>query len=286
MAYYRPATLQQGLDLLAQRRLTVLAGATALGSAEVEQTMSERYLPTDLLDITAMNELRGITQQGDHYRIGALTTWTDLLRSPLPAPFAGLGDAARQMGSVQIRNRATLMGNVCNAAPGADGVPILLGLNAAVELAARDSKRVLRLADFVIGPRRTAIRPGEIATALLVPAPTDSTCSVFQKLGIRRRLAVAVVTVAIVVDFDKAGVISDARIAVGSCSTVAQRLIALERLLKGKRLTAEIESYVYEAQLSELAPGDDVRADAGYRRHAALELIRRLLRQIAARPRV
>ena len=124
-SYLRPAAVEEALEALRQRPLTIIAGGTDHYPARVGKPLVE-----DVLDITGLAELRGIRESGDHFRIGATTTWTDLINANLPPQFDGLKMAAREIGGVQVQNTATVCGNVCNASPAADGVPPLLTLDA------------------------------------------------------------------------------------------------------------------------------------------------------------
>ena len=122
--YLRPETLEMALDALQGASFSVLAGGTDFYPARVDPAPGE-----DVLDISAVEGLRGIEELPDHWRLGALTTWGDIIRADLPAMFGGLKLAAREVGGVQIQNRGTLGGNLCNASPAADGVPPLLSLD-------------------------------------------------------------------------------------------------------------------------------------------------------------
>jgi CO/xanthine dehydrogenase FAD-binding subunit len=181
---------------------------------------------------------------------------------------------------VQIQNAGTVSGNLCNASPAADGVPALLALNARVELRSVRGVRQLPLQEFILGPRRTALQPQELLTAVLVPKTAGAAASHFLKLGARKYLVISIVMASAVIEH-RSGKVVNARVAVGSCSPVALRLPALESELKGKRFDATLADWVNPAQLAVLEPIADVRASAGYRRQAALELVRRLLREMA-----
>ena len=272
--YLRPAELEDALKALAAQRLTVLAGGTDFFPARVGKPLDD-----DVLDITALAALRGIADTGAAHRIGALTTWTDLIRADLPPHFDGLKQAAREVGGVQVQNTGTVAGNVCNASPAADGMPNLIALDAEVELASNAGRRTMPLASFVTGNRKTERRPDEIVTALLIPKPARPARSTFLKLGARKYLVISIVMVAAVVETDGER-IARARIAVGSCSAVAQRLAALEAALQGQTL-ANAAKAVTAAHLAPLAPIDDVRGTADYRRDAALTLVRRALKELA-----
>jgi CO/xanthine dehydrogenase FAD-binding subunit len=272
--YLRPAELDEALKALAAHRLTVLAGGTDFFPARVGKPLDD-----DVLDITALAALRGIADTGAAHRIGALTTWTDLIRADLPPHFDGLKQAAREVGGVQVQNTGTVVGNVCNASPAADGMPNLVALDAEVELASNAGRRTIPLASFVTGNRKTQRQPDEMVTALLIPQPAQSARSTFLKLGARKYLVISIVMVGAVVETDGER-IARARIAVGSCSAVAQRLPALEAALQGQVLSSAAKA-VTAAHLALLAPIDDVRGSAEYRRDAALTLVRRALKELA-----
>jgi CO/xanthine dehydrogenase FAD-binding subunit len=174
-----------------------------------------------------------------------------------------------------VQNRGTLVGNLCNASPAADGVPPLLALDAGIELASLGGVRRLALGDFLRGNRQTALTPGEIATAVIVPKSGPDSRARFEKLGARAYLVISIVMVAAVIEAE-AGCIARARIAIGACSAVAQRLPGLEAALVGLPLAAAA-SLPTPDHLAALAPIDDVRATAAYRRQAALVLLRRAL---------
>ena len=268
--YLRPDNLEEALDALQRRPLIVLAGGTDYYPGRVGQPLDD-----DLLDLTGIAALRGIGDRGDHWRIGALTTWTDVIRADLPACFDGLKDAAREVGGVQIQNAGTIAGNLCNASPAADGAPNLAALDAEVELSAADGMRRLPIADFLTGNRTTALDDGEIVTAVLVPKLADAAVSAFLKLGARRYLVISIVMIGIVLVPDE-GVVGDARIAVGACSPVTRRLPALEAALKGRLLDGTLgEAASAESVESVLSPIDDVRGSAAYRLDATLTMLQR-----------
>ncbi len=271
MAYLAPTSLSEALDAVA-RGARVVAGGTDLFPATGETRPAG-----ELLDLTRIDGLRGIGRVGDGWRIGATTTWAEIAAAGLPPAFAALQQAAREVGAIQIQNAATIGGNLCNASPAADGVPPLLVLEAQVELVSATGRRVLGLSDFILGPRRTALRPGEILSAVLLP-PLPEAVSAFVKLGARRYLVISIAMVAALVQTD-GQVITGARVCVGACAPVARRLSGLEQALAGQPLQAlQSPVLVNAADLAPLAPIDDVRADAGYRLEAAAELVRRALR--------
>jgi CO/xanthine dehydrogenase FAD-binding subunit len=250
---------------------TVLAGGTDLYPQHVGRPMTQ-----PVIDIAGLTQLRGIERTADAYRIGALTRWADVADAALPACFDGLRAAAREVGSVQVQNAGTIGGNLCNASPAADGIPPLLSLDASVELVSASGSRVLPLEAFLTGYRRTVLRADELLAAVRIPRGGEAARSAFLKLGLRRYLVISVVMVAVVVDVDPEGRITEARVAVGACSPVAQRLRSLEAQLVGRSVD-EIDSATIAEHLSPLSPIDDVRATAAYRLDATSVLVRRAL---------
>ncbi len=279
--YLRPERLEEALEALGSPGLTVLAGGTDFYPARVGQALDE-----DVLDITALAELRGIRDGGDHWRLGAGVTWSALRAAELPPCFDGLKAAAREIGGLQVQNAGTLVGNLCNASPAADGLPNLLALDARVELAGARGQRSLAVADFVTGNRETQRRPDELVTAICIPKPAVGTVSGFAKLGARRYLVISIVMLGIVIE-PEGGRVGSARLAVGACSPVARRLRGLEAALKGRPLDGGLGEALEDTHLeAALTPIDDIRATAAYRREAAATLIRRELSALGARVEV
>jgi len=254
--YLRPTSLPAALAALADGRLTVLAGGTDHFPTRVVTSPEE-----DILDISALPDLRTIRVEAASVWLPCLATWSDVIGTKLPPLFDGLTAAARQIGGRQVQNVATVLGNVCNASPAADG------------------RRTLPLAEFVRGPRQTARRPDELALGLRIPLPAAPARTSFDKLGARRYLVISIVMVAAVAEFSADGRIARARIAVGACSPVARRLPALEAALAGQFADPDL---VQAEHMAPLTPIDDVRASAAYRSTAALELVRRAVAGLAA----
>jgi CO/xanthine dehydrogenase FAD-binding subunit len=271
--YARPEDLAEALRLRGQGS-AIIAGGTDFYPVRVGRPL--RGPETGILDLTGIAALRGFSDEGDSHRIGALTSWTEIAESVLPAHFNCLQAAAREVGGRQIQNRGTIGGNLCNASPAADGVPALLALGAEVELLSEAGARRLQLAEFIVGPRRTALRDDEILAAILVPRPQGEAISAFHKLGARRYLVISIVMAAGWLDIVD-GRIAAARIAIGACSPVAQRLPKLEAELRGRAAGSDLAKLAHAGQLDGLAPIDDVRASAEYRREAALTVLKRLL---------
>ncbi|MFE1597663.1 FAD binding domain-containing protein [Methylobacterium sp. ID0610] len=266
MRYFRPASLADALAIRREHAVTVLAGGTDVYPAAATRRAWGDPIRTDILDISGIAALRGIAEEGDHWRIGALATWTDLIRTDLPPLLDGLKAAGRVVGGVQIQNRGTLVGNACTASPAGDGIPNLLALDAVFEV----SGRAVAAADFFTGYRTTAAGPHDLVTAIRIPKRAGQ--GHFEKLGARRYLVISIAMAAFAVEADPAGRVHDARIAVGACAAVARRLGALEADLRGVPL-AEAPGLVGAHHLADLAPIDDVRASAAYRMAAARALV-------------
>jgi CO/xanthine dehydrogenase FAD-binding subunit len=270
--YAKPEKLEEALALLGEAPWKILAGGTDFYPA-----LGSKPLAHNVLDINGLTELAGITDDGSHVVIGACTTWADLVRHPLPPAFDALKQAAREVGSVQIQNVASVAGNLCNASPAADGVPPLLALDAEVELRSRGGRRLLGVGDFILGNRRTALQTGEMVTAIRIPRASIAGSSCFLKLGARRYLVISIAMVAARVVVAGNGTIEQAAIAVGACSAVAQRLAGLEQSLVGVKSGSGIRRAVEAADLTGLSPIDDVRGSADYRLLAAREIVQRAL---------
>lgn len=270
VAYYAPLHLDVALEVMRAEKPLVVAGGTDFFPAQ-----GRALVEAPILDITRVPALRGLSWHDDWLRIGAATTWTDVIRADLPPAFDALKAAAREVGSIQIQNAGTVAGNLCNASPAADGVPPLLTLETEVELATSDGSRRMPLEDFLQGPRQTALREGELLVALHVPRPAAHATSAFEKLGARKYLVISIAMTAVVVGLGKDGLIDLARVAVGSCAPVAKRLRTLEADLIGTRPG---ELVITHAHLSELSPISDVRADDIYRREAVPHQITRAIR--------
>ena len=275
--YLQPDNLDDAVAVLARQSLTIVAGGTDYYPARVGKPLDD-----DVLDISRIDGLRGIEENDDHFRIGATTTWTDIIDAPLPAWFDGLKLAAREVGGVQIQNAGTIAGNICNASPAADGVPPLLAMNAELELHSVRGARPMSLEKFIISNRETRRGLDEMVTGLRISKPANPASSTFVKLGARKYLVISIVMVAAIIEQGPDNTIAAARIAVGSCSAVAKRLRLLERALAGQSLSSDLGALVTPDYLSILRPISDVRGTADYRQDAAVTLVARALSSLGA----
>lgn len=267
--YAKPTTVDEALALLGEASWRILAGGTDFYPAQGAKPFRE-----NVLDINGLATLRDIAETEDHWVIGARTTWTDLVRHPLPAAFDALKQAAREVGSVQIQNVASIAGNLCNASPAADGVPALLILDAEVELRSAAMARHLPLKKFILGNRRTELQPGEMVTAIRVPKNASAGTSAFVKLGARRYLVISIAMAAARLTVED-GIVGNAAVAVGSCSAVAKRLASVEAALRGLPVDHALVTAIQSAPMDELSPIGDVRGSAEYRLDAVREIVAR-----------
>ncbi len=224
------------------------------------------------LDVSAVDALQGITTHESTLRIGAAVTW-DRIEQCQELPDV-LRDAARTIGSRQIRVQGSLGGNLCHASPAADGIPALLALDAHLTLRGRQGERQLPMSEFVLGRRRTALLPHELLVAIRVESQRPDERSAFVKLAQREAPAIAVVAAAVRLRWRDARTVAQAAIAVAGASEVAVRLGELESRLEGAPLEA-VAGLIAETSMPELSPIDDRRGSAALRRHWARTAVAR-----------
>ncbi|WP_321803454.1 FAD binding domain-containing protein [Burkholderia sp. BCC1993] len=268
MNYLRADTIEAVLGTLAaQPRPRIVCGAT-----DVFADIGLVPARSAWLDISRVDALHGIARHDGIIRIGAASTWETIARTTwLPV---ALTEAAASIGPRQIRVQGTIGGNVCHASPVADGIPALLALDARVELASVRGVRRLSLAEFLPGPRRTALHADELLVAVLFAQPRAHDRSSFIKCTNRDGAAIAVVSAAAQLRARTDGTIEAAAVAVGGASDVARRLRVLETALAGRRYD-ELADVIAAAPLAELSPVDDCRATALHRIHLARVAIAR-----------
>lgn len=254
----------------------ILAGGTDL-MVEME---SGRTRPATVVDVWRVDELRTIRETNGELEIGALASCTDLLRSAAVARFADiLVDAARTVGAVQIRNRATIGGNLGTASPAADLNPVLFALGARVRLASPRGVRDIAVERFVKGYRSTDRAADELITAVLLPQRSAHEARGYRKVGTRRAQSISKVVVATAIAFD-GGRVTSARIAAGSVADRTLLFEGLARDLVGRRFATEVDILeLCLRHVSETAsPRDDVRSTARYRRFVLARILAELVR--------
>jgi xanthine dehydrogenase small subunit len=273
-----PRQLSEALSLLAEadgEPWRPVAGGTDL---MVQITGEIGEPPSRVLDIWALDELRGIGVDGDAISIGALTTYTELRRSPVIAEFVpALGEASATIGAAQIQNRGTIGGNVINASPAGDTLPVLLALDAEMLLASAAGERSVPAAEFWPAYRTTARRDDELLVTIRIPIEPDRQVR-FRKVGTRRAQAISKVVMALAWQGGERSGWTSVRLALGSMAATTVRAGATEAVLEGANPTREVADAAVAALEGELQPIDDVRSTADYRRGAAGRVLRRMLR--------
>ncbi|HVO68561.1 MAG TPA: xanthine dehydrogenase family protein subunit M [Aggregatilineaceae bacterium] len=278
--FHAAETLDDLHRLLAETGGRVIAGGT-----DVLVQMQRGLFPaTCLIDASRVCDLRFITEQAGWIHVGSLTTYADLLASPLLRDAApALVEAAATIGAPQTRSRGTLGGNIANASPAADSLPPLLTLNAQVRLTRSKGERVLPLSEVLRGPRQTCIQPDEIIHSISFARLPDPSGAAFLKLGNRDGMAIAVVNVAVALVLAGDRRIAEARVALGAVAPTPVRSPKAEAAMAGQRPTSEAIEAAARAMLADIGPISDIRGTAEYRRRAATHLFRRALHQALER---
>ncbi len=272
VAYHRPATLAEAQALLAR-----IEGAryVAGGTDAIVRAKSGVERPRALVSLRGVAELGGI-EVGEGLRIGATVTLEEIRRHPVvQARHPVLAAALGSMGSVQIRNTATLAGNLCNASPCADGAPPLLVSDARLAISGATGVREVCVGDFFRGPRASCLEPGDVLTGIEIPAPDAETRSIFYKKG-RVRMDLALVNYAASVTMD-GEICRELRLATGAVAPTPLRLEAAEAELRGQRPTPERIERAAQAAMEAVSPITDLRATAEYRRRLVGVFTRRAL---------
>jgi carbon-monoxide dehydrogenase medium subunit len=277
--YHRPATLDEALLLLDTKPDGVLlAGGTDL---LVDLKQGKRFHP-DVISLTRIPNLATIEVQDGSLFIGAGVTHNQLVHSPLIQQLcAAVGEAAQTIGTEQIRNTATVGGNLCTAASCADTAPILIALGAGIEIVAREGRRTLSLAEFFIDHRRTALAKGEILTTIIVPVPPPGTGAAFEKFGLRGASNISVASVAAMVRVVD-GHCTEARFVMGAVAPTPTVSVRAAELVQGRPVSAiadepSLLEQVGKAAADDAAPIDDIRGTAAFRRDIIATLAQRAL---------
>jgi len=282
--YLAPTALVQALAALGGAGgAVILAGGTDLMPQENAGKVSDART---LLNIKRVEGLDGIAVDGGALVLGPLVTIAQLQRHPLVKQHAAmLADSADHFASQQIRNSATLGGNICNASPAGDTLPVLLALDAELELASltRDgaiARRRVVIDGFFTGPGRTRRGANELLTAVRLPLPPTGQVSTFYKAGTRPALDISTIAIAFAATRDGAGRLQAVRLALGAVAPTPIRARQAEALLEGQVITAALAEQAAQAAAAEATPIDDVRASAWYRRELLHNLTRRILSDV------
>jgi carbon-monoxide dehydrogenase medium subunit len=269
--YQKVYSLLEALDAASASKGTAafLAGGTDL----LVQIKEGKKQPQCVIDVKGVEEVGGLTLSKDELSIGALTSIRTLETSrPVLENVPLLARAAAKLGSVQIRHRATIGGNLCNASPSADTAPALLALEAQVEICGKTRLRVVDLEKFFLGPGATVLGEGEILTRLKIPLTRKRRGSVYYKLSTRKAMDLAFVGVAVLIELDEGDRISKARIALGAVAPTPIRVPPVEKQLGGRMLSLESAREYGELAAQSCKPISDLRASADYRREMVREL--------------
>lgn len=279
--YYTPRTVTEVLNLIGKLKpVNIIAGGTDF----VPAVRLKGFRPKNVVSLVNLRrELNYVTFKGDTVRIGALTRIRDVQRSEHIRKAMCLHEALAQIGSVQIRNMATIGGNLCNASPAADSAPPLLVLDASVEIVRRGGRRTIPLRDFFLGPGKTVLRKGELLKDIVFRSEAG-TASAFQKLGRTRGEDISTATAAILLKTDGSK-ISQARIGLGSVAPTPIRAYKSEKELVGKTVSEAILDAAAAKAAEEAKPITDVRASEDYRRSAVKALVRQGLAEALERAR-
>lgn len=281
--YLEPTTIQQALEWLNtyRGRARVLAGGTDL----YLRLRKGVFVPDYVIDLKRVEGLDYITpNRGGGVQIGPTTLQDEVARSSLMQQlYPALAEAAGWVGAIQTRNRATVVGNLCNASPAADTAPALLSYGAQMKLASLQGERTISLEEFFVGPGRTALQENELVAEIHLPAPQPHTGAAFFRRT-RTAMDIAVVCGAALLQLSN-GTCQNARLALGAVGPVPLRATRAEAALRGQTLTDQVVEDASRLAAEEARPIDDVRSTAEYRREMVRVLTRRGLRQAMERAR-
>lgn len=279
LKYFRAINLTTALSALSddQYKNRLLAGGTDLLINLRKKTETEKIR---LIDISQLNEIKQIKEDKTSVRIGAGISHSQLIRSDIVFNyFPALHAAVNTIGSVQIRNRGTLGGNICNASPCADSAPALLAHGAHVEIRSRRNTRLIPLAEFLVHPYQTVLRQDEMVTSFHLKKITGNSGSAFIKLGRRNAMSIARMNVAVVLQVDERNKMDEVRIAVGSVMPTAARVTSAEKILVGETPSEKLFRVVGQQVAEEMIRVSGRRWSTEYKEPVIPVLVRRALMQ-------
>jgi carbon-monoxide dehydrogenase medium subunit len=268
MRYEAPNTLEQAIALLsgANGRARVLAGGTDL----LIQMRSGRAVPELVVDVKSIAEMRTVAVDASGYRIGAAATCMELIEDAAFAQaWPGIIDGVKYIGSIQVKGRATMGGNLCNASPAADSVPALIAAGAVACIAGPQGRREVPVEDFVTGPGKTMLAPGELVVSFLLPRREPHSGDAYLRFTPRTEMDIAVVGAAVNLTLDKNGVCSHARVSLGAVAARALLVPEAAAALIGTRVDAAALAKLAAAASAACKPIDDKRGTREYRTKVA-----------------
>jgi len=280
--YFEPSTLEEAFSLLNKYdgEIKVLGGGTDLLVAMKERELTPPYI-MNIKGIPGLDYIK-YEEKGD-LRIGALTTIRTIETSKvIREKFSVLAQAAGLLGSIQVRNRATIGGNLCNAAPSAETAPALIGLKAKMKLVSSKGERVVPLEEFFVGPGVTVLKKGEILSEIIVPFSPSYTKGVYIKYSPRKAMDIAVVGVAVVATLStEEKVWEDVNIVLGAVAPTPLRARKAEEALRGKKISEDLVEKAGQLAYEEVCPISDVRASDDYRKEMVKVLVEKAIREIS-----
>ena len=263
--YYEPKSLNEAIEILSKygSDAKILAGGTDLLILIKMGVLKPRCI----VNIKKISDLYGIREQGDQLIIGALTKLRTLEKSKvIKENFTALYEAVKSMASVQIRNMATIGGNLCNASPAADTAPPLMVFNASLKVVGLNGEKIIPITSFFKGPKRTILKHDEILTEIILSCPGNRTGSAFIKIA-RTAMDLAKVNVAVKLVIGEDNVIEDVAVALGSVAPTPIRAFSVEKYLRGKIFSEEIALEASKLVVKDISPITDARSTVEYRRH-------------------
>jgi len=280
--YFEPSTLEEAFSLLNKYngKVKILSGGTDLLVAMKERGLAPSYV----MNVKCIPGLDYIKyEEKKDLRIGALTTIRTIETSNvIREKFSVLAQAASMLGSIQVRNRATIGGNLCNAAPSAETAPSLIGLKAKVKIASLEGERIVPLEKFFVGPGITVLKKGEILAEIIVPFPLPHTKGIYIKYGRRKAMEIAMVSVAVIATLSVEGEVwEDVNIILGAVAPTPLRARKAEEVLQSKRISEPLIEKVGQLAYEEACPISDMRASADYRKEMVKVLVKKAIREIS-----
>jgi carbon-monoxide dehydrogenase medium subunit len=272
--YHRPTSVEEAVELLGSLdNAKPFTGGTDLVPLLREGVVKSKHL----VDLNQVAELNYVRMEGGFICIGAATTYSQVIDSPIIKEKAhALYDAVSRIGSPQIRNLGTITGNVCNASPAADAAPPLLVLDAEVTIGSVDDRKQMPISGLFAGPKINTLGPNELVTEIRFPVPPTNSGSAYRRIARRKAFTLSVVGAAAYMEMD-GEICSDVRVAFGSVAETSFRVETVEELLRGKEPTPELMERVCEACKGHVRPITDIRGTAEYRRDMCAVLLKRAM---------
>ena len=275
--YHRPKTVAETIEILnANSNAAILAGGTDL-LVEIKKGIRQH---SDLISLADVKELKFISEEKDSIIIGAATTHNEIIKSDLINKFLpALALASSKVGSEQVRNMATVGGNICTAASCCDTAPVLMAYHANMEIVGKDGARLIPMKDFFVFNKKTVLKSGEVVTRIIVPKPVQGTGVHYEKFGLREAMSISVVSVAVNVRLDNK-VVADSCVVIGAVAPTPRISENATALLNGANVSyleegSEILGNIGQAASDDSIPIDDIRGGAQYRRDVLKALTQR-----------